>query len=74
MKLPSLPREFLSTLRDLTAPDMFSMCLTEADEREIYGEIMENPRQYGVPCETYLAWRDAIYDAMLELGYDLPTD
>jgi len=74
MKLPSLPREFLEPLQNLAAANMFSLSFTEADEREIYGEIMENPRRYGVPCETYLAWRDAIYDAMLALGYDLPTD
>ena len=68
-QLPPLPNVFEEVLSALSSPDMFNVALSEKERREIFEKISSD-RKYGCP-RNFLEWRDAVYDAMIDLGYEL---
>ena len=64
------PTIFQEVLYELSAPDMFDVSLSPEEEDAIYDRIVKDSRRSVWP-KTFLDWRDAAYDAMEELGYQL---
>lgn len=61
---------FKEVLWDLQAPDLFAVSLTAEEEDNIFDQIVKDSKNRTWPS-NYLEWRDAAYDAMIELGYEL---
>lgn len=61
---------FKEVLWDLQAPDLFAVSLTAEEEDSIFDQIVKDSKNRNWPS-NYLEWRDAAYDAMIELGYEL---
>lgn len=64
--VPNILNEVLDCLAE---PDFFNVVLTDKDRWEIFQQISNN-RKYGIP-RNFLEWRDAAYDAMEDMGYEL---
>lgn len=65
---------FKSALFDLCAPDLFNVALSAEEVDQIYDKVVANTKKTYVFPNTYLEWRDAAYDAMEELGYELSPE
>ncbi len=61
---------FREVLWDLQAPDLFAVSLTAEEEDEIYEQVVKDSKRGSWP-QNFLQWRDATFDAMEELGYQL---
>lgn len=61
---------FKEVLWDLQAPDLFTVSITAEEEDNIFDQIVKDSKNRIWPS-NYLEWRDAAYDAMIELGYEL---
>lgn len=68
--LPDLPKIFDEALYELCAPGMFDVALNENERRLIYQHLCEHHCKWGPP-QNFLEWRDAIYDSMVEMDYEL---
>jgi len=67
------PKNFTDALWDLCEPDLFGVILSDWEIDEIWNELVRQTKKTGFP-ESYLDWRDAAYDAMIELGYELTPE
>jgi len=68
------PEIFTSVLWDLADPFLFNVNVSEEESDKIYEEVLKlTKKNYSVP-ETYLDWRDLIFDAMEKLGYKLTPE
>jgi len=61
---------FKEVLWDLQAPDLFAVSLTAEEEDRIFEQIVKDSKTNAWP-QNFLEWRDAAYDAMVELGYEI---
>ena len=61
---------FKEVLWDLQAPDLFAVSITAEEEDSIFDQIVKDSKIRAWPS-NYLEWRDAAYDAMIELGYEI---
>lgn len=65
---------FRSALVDLCDRELFDVILSDEEIDEIYDQVVANTKKTYVFPSTYLEWRDATYDAMVELGYELSPE
>ena len=63
---------FLEVLWDLSAPDLFNVSFSAEEEDQILEQIIKDSKK-GTWPSNYLEWRDAAYDAMEELGYEIAS-
>ena len=71
MKKPSI---FIEVLWNLAAPDFFNINLSEEEIENIYGEVLRLTKSEYEPPKTFLDWRDITFEAMENLGYELPDE
>lgn len=64
---------FRSALTDCCDPELFDVILSDEEIDEIWDEFVRRTKKSGIP-ETYLDWRATVYDAMVELGYELQPE
>lgn len=70
MKTNSKPVIFREVLWELQAPDLFNVILSEKEIDQIYEQIVKDTKMGDWP-ENFLQWRDATFDAMEKLNYEL---
>lgn len=61
---------FKEVLWDLQAPDLFAVSLSAEEEDCIFEQVVKDSKTNTWP-QNFLQWRDATYDAMVELGYEI---